>query len=266
MEQYSKLDFLGVGTATGLARPVDRSDATPKSYVDELFEAVEDLRQQLEELRSQMPDSNSILRVGPQYASDGSLLPFRASKEGAGIMRDMGGRYEEATIRNMIYTASIGVAGVAPGTALSTTPPLILYNPPNSGKILTLLESSLDYISGTLGAGEIVYGAPSAPQPAAPTGGTTLPVICNLIGGSDGAAVGIALSGSTLAAAPRMFKPAYTLGAGLATTPAFMAGVKDVINGSICILPSNFICLQGITATGSAPLVGFTLTWQETGV
>jgi hypothetical protein len=264
VEQYSNVSFVGAGTPSNLAAPTDRGDATPKDYVDQLADLITDLQQQLEELRNAMADSNIALRVGPAYAADGTMIPSRASKDGAQMTRDLGGRFEEAVSRGLVFTATIGAAGVAPGVALSTTPPLILYNPPGSGRLLTLIESTLSYISGTLGAGEVVYAAPSAAQANAPSGGSALVPICNLIGGPDNLSVAVALSGATLAAAPRLLRPAYVLGAALATTANFMTVAKDYIGGAISILPGSFLCMQGISAAGSVPLVGMSFTWQET--
>jgi hypothetical protein len=215
----------------------------------------------LEEMSSQ---TQILTRVGPASAADGTAdNQARSTRELASVVGDIGGRFEEATFRNQVYSASTAVAGVAPGTALSTTPPFLLYNPSNSGKVLSLIETFVGYVSGTLGAGTIVYAAASVAQPNLPTGGTALAILTALLGGADSQSVAAALQAATVAATPRIFKPAFTLGAALATTPAFAALVKDQVNGAIEVLPGYFLAMQGIAAAGTAPLVLFGATWKE---
>lgn len=202
-------------------------------------------------------------RVGLLYAADGSKLPVRSTKEGAIVFADVGPRYSESTSRDQIFTACTAVAGVAPGTALSTTPPLVLYNPVGSGKNLEIIRSSCGYVSGTLGAGTLVYAGPSTAQPNAPTGGTSLVVVCGRLGGADNLSVALATQGSTLAAAPRILRPAFVLGGALASTAAFPVDASDRVMGEYVVAPGNFIALQGIAAAGTTPLVLLGIAWRE---
>jgi hypothetical protein len=154
------------------------------------------------------------------------------------------------------------VAGVAPGTALSTTPPFCLYNPVNSGKNLVVLRTSLGYVSGTLGAGSLVYASNGAAQPSAPTTGTALVVSINLLG-SGGGGVGKAFQGSTLAAAPLIIRPTYTLGAFLATTAAINPPLLDEVAGEFIVSPGGVFVMQAVAAAGTTPLMLFGCSWEE---
>lgn len=201
-------------------------------------------------------------KVGPQVAGAGSPVTFRAGAAAEMIVGDAHGRMYEATVRGGIYVGSNAVAGVAPGTALSTTPPLYLWNPPNSGKNLVVLKTSIGYVSGTLGAGFIAYGQVAA-QTALPTGGTALTPQSTLIGGN---ASGVAKlgTGSTVANTPTILRPAgYSLGAFLATTAIIPPPLVEEVAGEFVIIPGGCFIMQEIGAGGTSPLVVFGLTWEE---
>jgi hypothetical protein len=157
-----------------------------------------------------------------------------------------------------IGIVSNAAAGVAPGTVLSTAPPITLHNPASSGVNLAIIRTSMGYVSGTLGAGTIVYAY--AAQPAAPTGGTGLTELSGLIGGT--APVGTAYTGSTIAATAAIIRPAFILGASLASTAYPPDKLVDEVNGSI-VIPSGYVfCMEGIAAAGTSPLVILSITWE----
>jgi hypothetical protein len=205
----------------------------------------------------------SELRVGPQINQDGTTCIQRATKDGATTAQDAHGRYYESVVRGATFTAANAVAGVAPGTALSATPPLALWNPPNSGKNLIITWTSVGYVSGTLGAGTIVFAVVPL-QTTKPTGGTQLVPQCNLIGSTVG--VGIPFTGSTLVATPTIFMPLWTVGAALATTATFPASLAIEVNGTVIVPPGAVLAIQGIAAAGTTPLVIFALSWEEVSV
>lgn len=199
--------------------------------------------------------------VGPQTLGDGVSAPFRLGRTGETIVQELHGRYYEAVKRGNVYVASTGAAGVAPGTALSTTPPLTIYNPAGTGVDLVVMQSWLAYISGTLGAGALVWGVNNNPVQAAPTGGTTLTPINALISSNLGK--GKAYQGSTLAAAPTIFRPFCSLGASLATTAVQPWQVYEPTDGAIVIPQGCSASLQAIAAAGTSPLVLLSATWEE---
>lgn len=201
-------------------------------------------------------------RIGPSTAADGTLITPRAGREGALVTHDLHPRYYESTYRGKVFTASISTAGVAPGTVLSTTPPFILYNPTGSGINAVLLATALGYISGTLGAGTIVY-AQAAQASAAPTGGTALTVRSAMIGNNN-AASSLAYTGATVAATPALIRPAFILSAFLASTAtAPIPPIVDVIDGRLILTPGNVFVMQAVAAGGSTPLVLLSADWEE---
>lgn len=198
-------------------------------------------------------------KVGPQVLADGARGPFRMSRDGSQINQDSHARYQEAVQRGNVFVASTAVAGVAPGTALSTTPPFILYNPPSSGVELVIWRARLGYVSGTLGAGTIVYA--SGVQTSAPSGGTAI-TPKNAKIGSGRATAATANQGGTITA-PTILAPAFTLGAFLASTAAVNPPLIDEVAGEFSLAPGAVFCMQGVAAAGSSPLVLFGVTWEE---
>ena len=53
----------------------------------------------------------------------------------------------EMVLSGQVITAVNAVAGAAPGTALATTAPLSLWNPPGSGKNLVILHAIFSKIN-----------------------------------------------------------------------------------------------------------------------
>ena len=80
-------------------------------------------------------------RVGPILVADGSLVCERLDKTGANVSANAHPMYGESVLRGNMMVASNVVAGLAPGTAFSATPPLALWNPPSSGKNLVVLRA-----------------------------------------------------------------------------------------------------------------------------
>lgn len=200
--------------------------------------------------------------IGPQQVGDGCNAPLRGSSDRSLVSVQGHGSLVEPTLRSGsgfggVYTASTGVAGVAPGTVLSTTPPFTIYNPPGSRKLIAILHSFLGYISGTLGAGSVVYAASITLQAAAPVGGTVLTPTNNFLGGRPGAAQ--VFQGATLPAVPTILRPAFIIG-GTPTTPMI---INDRIEGSLILAEGSALSLQEVGAAGAAPLVLFGMYWEE---
>lgn len=197
-----------------------------------------------------------------QGVGDGSEINPRAGKQGQLIVQDAHGRYHEAVSRGRVWTASIAAAGVAPGTAIGTTPALYLHNPIGSGFNLSVLKTTGGYISGTLGAGSIVYTTNVGAQAANPTGGTALTPIASLLGNSSTPA-GQPGTGRTVAAQSLYRPTGWIIGASLATTAALPVFLNDLVDGEIEIPPGYGLGIQGITAAGSTPLMVFSISWEE---
>jgi hypothetical protein len=178
-------------------------------------------------------------------------------KDGTVAISDSHGRFYEPAYRGGLFMASNLPTGVAPGTALSTTPTFCLANPAGSGKNLVLMRTSLGYVSGTLGGGSIVYAGGVSGY----TGGTAL-AVRNAVIGNASTGVGLAWNGATITL-PTILRPAYVLGAFLATTASISAPLVDDVQGEIIIAPGAVLCMAGIAAAGTSPLVIMSACWEE---
>jgi hypothetical protein len=165
-------------------------------------------------------------------------------------------RYYEAVRRDQVFSAVNAAAGVAPGTAVSTTPPFTLWNPTGSGKNLVVLSASCSIISGTLGVGTVFFE--TVAQAAAPSGGTELSTTDARVGGGV-RSTGRAFTGSTIAT-PSIVRPAFAVYAG-ATDPVFLP-----LDGAIVLAPGYALALEETGGAGTSPKVAFSMTWAEVAI
>jgi hypothetical protein len=147
---------------------------------------------------------------------------------------------------------------VAPGTALSTTPPLALWNPPGNRFEFLIKRLEVALVSGTLGAGHLMYA--TAAQPAAPTTGT--PLTASIRGQRLGtplapavvnASTAQAFQGSTIVA-PAAHRPAQNIGS---------PDIPPAEDLGFSLLPGQVLSIEEVGAAGSSPLVRICLVWAE---
>ena len=198
-------------------------------------------------------------KVGPQVLADGAKAPLRLSRSGALIVADGSPRWMEAVLRGNCYAAYTAASGVAPGTVIGTTGPYTLYNPKASGKRLVVLAASLGYISGTLGAGVVVFAANADPTAAAATGTAIVPVPL-LLGSRRGVAQ--PFTTSTIPS-PTLVRPFCNLTALLASTAVGVYQVREEVAGGLVVPEGCGLTLQGIAAAGATPLVLLGMEWEE---
>lgn len=206
-------------------------------------------------------------RVGVQSLTEGDQVPPRMGHQGDMVISAGHPDYYEMAYRTTLgelnsFMVATPAAGVAPGTALSTTPPFALWNPPGSGRNLIILRTRIGYVSGTLGAGQIWYSKIDL-QSSAPTGGTTLAPRTSVVGNAS-SGVGQAFQGATLVAVPTQLVPSpYNFGAYVGTAVAINEIAFDDVKGQIFVQPGGVFCMSEIGAAGTAPLVLFGCDWME---
>lgn len=198
--------------------------------------------------------------VGPQILTDGSTSEGRIGRGGELIISDLNPRYYEQAKRGNIYAAQTAVTGVAPGTAIGTTAAFALANPSGSGFDLVILQASLGYVSGTLGAGVINWVGHTNPAQAAVTG-TAISVVAGRVSGSAG--VGKPLTTATVPASGTPFRNFASMGPALATTAVFPFAVIDSVDGAIIVAPGTAVSLQMTGGAGTSPLVTYACVWME---
>ena len=172
------------------------------------------------------------------------------------------GKHFHAVSSGRVFGGETAASGVAPGTALGTTGPFTLHNPLGSGVYASILQASMGYISGTLGAGLVVWAVNVDPQLALPTG-TAITVRNMLVAGVRADGQVLAFTTSTIGT-PVGLRPAFLLDASLATTAGVgMRSMVDYVDGAIVLAPGGTVTLQGIAAAGATPLVDFGANWAE---
>ena len=115
-------------------------------------------------------------KVGPQIASDSSIILQRASRSGATVSTDAHARFYEAVARGNVYYLAGGALPPAAFTGGAGGQPLIsIYNPTGSGKLLTVLAASIGVTAVPTAAG-VVNPELYAGVSAIPTGTATAPV------------------------------------------------------------------------------------------
>jgi hypothetical protein len=212
------------------------------------------------------------IRSGFTTLADGTVAPARASRVGGLATADAQGRYYEQTSRGNVFslvltawTTSINVGNVISAAAGAATN-FALWNPPGSGKNLSLLKFSCWIISGTMGV-PCLFHSYSSTSPTIATSVVT-PIACNNIGMAAASvaraltsAAGSALTGSSALAIIR----ASDLGVGAGVVvPAnlFQPKLVEYIDGDI-VIPPGTCWVPTFAAQGTTVLGGFSVTWEE---
>ena len=199
-------------------------------------------------------------RTGLAFTADGSEAVVRLTKNHELVIADGRGKLAEAAFRKQLFFACTAVAGVAPGTALSTTPPFDLHNPDGSGIFAEILKVFIGYVSGTLGAGLLAYA--ENPQTTVPSTGTTLTVNSTYLGQAAGLCT--AGQGRTVSATPTIIRPSgISFGASLASTANAPVMIVDNVDGEIIVPENQDFAIQGVMAAGSSPLIAIGVLWRE---
>jgi hypothetical protein len=198
--------------------------------------------------------------AGPQPITDGALATLQTGHDSETVTADFHGRYYTPNYRGRLWTVSNAVAGVAPGTALGTTAPIALWNPTGSKVNLEVIRCAAGYISGTLGAGCMVYAGLAGTT--TPTG-TRLTSVSGQIGGASSGSVGQGWTG-TIATAPTIVRPiGWNMTEFLATSVITPAVWADELAGEFVITPGGIFVIQGIATGGTTPLLCFGISWIE---
>lgn len=193
--------------------------------------------------------------VGPISAADGNNDgPVRQAKTGELVLSQVHGRYHEASSRGFIYTAA-NQAAQAVSVALATTyTGILLYNPPGSGRILSLLK--LKYALSVAPAAIATIGLLGGWSATGGVTAQTTPLTRqNASIGNTGAGVGIPLSAATIITPTWLFQ--LWDGFTAAALPAPQSPVD--LEGLFNIQPGGFIGIGALTAvTGLGGIA-----WEE---
>jgi len=203
-----------------------------------------------------------VVGGGRQGLQDGVEEAVRLTRDACLVTAAGHAGYFEPSARKRMYHATVGVAGVAPGTALSATPAFAILNPAGSGVAAVLVDFAVGYVSGTLGAGFLAYAQASAPAP--PAGELSTVQMGQITGPQTrGQAACRAYSNTSLTNTPTILRPAFNLGAMAAATALLPTPCRDIVDGEFILMPGAFFAVHGIAAAGTTPLVVISGSWYE---
>ncbi len=201
---------------------------------------------------------------GPVQAPKGSPQKLTFGDDGGLRTAGVHGDFYDAVSRGNVFTATTAVAGVAPGTSITTSAQArLIFNPPGSGVNLSILETSVGYVSGTIGAGHIAYAIydTRAPGTNLKPGGTANVPINSLLNVSNSRA--LVFDAATTTAAGIYLKPAFSIGAIDGTGVVQPMVMIDKVNGLIVVPPGVALIVTGIMAAGTSPKITVGTVWEE---
>jgi hypothetical protein len=136
-----------------------------------------------------------------------------------------------------------------------------VWNPIGSNVTLSILKTTLAYLSGTLSYGIVAYCS-SYQGSTVPTTGTELVPKNALIGSSKGK--GRAFTGSTIATAGTVIIAPYSFGVEAATTAVGITRCQDMVDGLIEVPPGSLFIIEATAAAaGTSDLMVISASWEE---
>lgn len=200
-----------------------------------------------------MPAPSTNL-VGELVGADGAQLPDRAGRMGDMIISELQGRYYEMAARGRLFSAfAIVTAPVIFSTAAGTGGPL-LWNPPTSGKNVSVLAITCGITVVTTVAAALGLTGNTG-QTSAPTSTTAIDQRSSgLIGGQ--ASVSTPFRVGTPTNAGNFFFPLLQLGTGALTVDDICLGWIDV-GGAVVCPPGAWVSIAAsATATTTVAQLG----------
>lgn len=214
--------------------------------------------------------ADAELRVGPLTAADGTKTPARGGHEGQIITSDLSARYGEAGRLGTMYTVATAAAGyttvaagVSPIAAATTSVMLALFNPLTSGKNLEVVKVYANWISGTPGAGGLVFNYScgnnvTTAQNAAPVNMSTGQAAGSVARGYSGT---VTLTGSTAMSYMRPLSNCTPFAGAIAATTVGL-NCLDEVEGAIVIFPGCMLALAP-AAAGTSPIINGAIQYRE---
>lgn len=198
-------------------------------------------------------------RTGLITSAEGAEHKPRSDKQGALVVTQSGGLYKEPSRNgNMAFSYCAARATSLPGTSMIGN---IVWNPPGSGKVLSLAQwqviihvTSATCIGATLG-----YSS----QGLVPTSTTVSDAYgnCYLSSSSPSQSVAKAYAIATLLVAPTVVMPLFHNTAAIATTG--MEQISGDFGGIWTVPPGYAVSLCALGGAVAASGMTSTLTWEE---
>jgi hypothetical protein len=198
-------------------------------------------------------------KVGVQSLSNGSVGPLRIDERGALVVANEGGRYYEAVKRGNVYIAANQTGCVWTVGLATTYTGLCLTNPLGSGKNLAILGVGHQEVVAPTGIAAVylagLYHATAVTQSVAST------VLRANIGPTTAAPVGLAATGATLPAAPKILMN-LTAGHTSGALSASASPAWTELGGLLVLEPGSFLIVANFTI-GVAVGQMASFIWEE---
>jgi len=198
-------------------------------------------------------------RTGLITSAEGAEHIPRSDKQGALAIVQSGGLYKEPSRnQNMAFSYCASRATSLPSTSMIGN---IVWNPPGSGKVLSLAQWQIVIHVTSATCIGITLGYSS--QGLTPTGTTVADAYgnCYLSSGSPAQCVGKAYAIATLLAAPTPVMPLFHNTAAIATTG--MEQVAGDFAGIWTVPPGYAVSLCALGGAVAASGMTSTITWEE---
>ena len=198
------------------------------------------------------------IRTGPIITADGAFSPKRSDKSGAMVVQMAHGDYQEAVVRNNVFSASNQASAVFTLFGTTTSTGFALFNPTGSGKNLVLLN--VGYVRAIAMTTNIEQLVLTGSSTLTHSSTTALTIVNNFIGGS-GTSVAAAYSATTLSAAGTircmLQAPSVSATATVGIPPVIMWDVQ----GLFVLAPGSTLYLaSGLTNTQDGMV---SMIWEE---
>ncbi len=203
--------------------------------------------------------------VGVQQLGAAANGNIRLDRTGGLVENQMFGKHHEAVYQGLVFVASTASAGIAMQTTITTTANFTLANPANSGKLASILVGSWAYVSGTMGAGDVIYVIHNtAPPITAPSAGTAVTPTNARTDLTTTSGMNVR-SGATVPTAGIIARILTSSLPVLASTAVWSSTlVNDLVDGALCVGPGTAISITSVLGAGSSSPVGhFSFTWAE---
>lgn len=239
------------------------TDAVPMPTTDtDVADRISRLEYFLRKLLGERVVGRTRIRAESAAIFDTAHTPLSSSRD-ANLLLSRLAEGQELSSRRKMFSASVGVAGVAPGTALTATAPFAILNPTNSGVACVIRSIWTTYRSGTLGAGDVFLCQGTAPA-AAPAGFLTTFQVGLLNGRQVPAQCACrAYSGTSLTNVPTVLRPMFSTGPALATTADGIWVNRHAIGGDVIVMPGAYVAVEMIGGAGTTPRLCYGATWYE---
>ena len=201
------------------------------------------------------------IRVGPIVSSDGAVNPGRADKNGNEVITPGHGSYAEGVNRKRVYFSYVAaVAATVPATTFVGN---FVWNPPDSGVVLSMLKWTSQIQVGAAAAElgiSLAYSAQSILPTSTPVDADASGS-CFLGAGSPQSGKAKAYKDADIQVVPTPIMNLHHICAGIATTGVEL--VQGDFKGLWTIPPGYLIAMAAYVNAIDAAGHTSTLTWEE---